>query len=96
MAGVVFAIGSKPRLSSEDAQALVALIAADPTPFTVKLAAKINRTLIDGEEAGEVDLDQDELVEVADALSADPELLISVPTLKPLYDEVTKALARDP
>lgn len=41
---VVFAIGSEPTLTAEDGQALVALIAADPTPFTVRLAAKINES----------------------------------------------------
>jgi hypothetical protein len=32
MRGVAFAIGSRPTLAAQDAQALVALIAADATP----------------------------------------------------------------
>ena len=90
--GVVFAIASKPTLSAEDAQALVGLIAADPTPFTTRLAAKINRGLLDGDPAQEIELEREELVEIVDALSADPELLLDVPTLKPLYDELITAL----
>jgi len=79
-------------LAPEDAQALVALIAADATPFTVRLAAKINRSLLDGNEAEEVELERDELAEIADALSVDPKLVFEVPALKPLYDEVVAAL----
>jgi len=90
--GVAFAIGSRPTLAPEDAQALVALIAADATPFTVRLAAKINRSLLDGNEAEEVELERDELAEIADALSVDPKLVFEVPALKPLYDEVVAAL----
>jgi hypothetical protein len=92
MPGVTFAIGSKPTLTEEDAQVLAHLIAADPTPFSTKLAAKINRALLDGESAAEVELERDELAEIADALSADPELLLEVPEFKPLYDEITEAL----
>jgi hypothetical protein len=91
--GVVFAIGSRPTLSDTDAQALVGLIAADPTPFTTKLAAKINRGLLDGDSAQEIELKRDELVEIADALSVEPKLLLDVPTLRPLHDEVIATLA---
>ena len=96
MAGVIFAVGSRPSLTNEDAQVLVQLIAADPTPFSIKLAAKINRSLLDGESAAEVELGPDELAEIADALSADPELLLDVPEFKPLYDEITEALRAAP
>ena len=88
----VFAIGSRPTLPDGDTQVLVGLIAADPTPFTTRLAAKINRGLLDGDSAHEIELEREELVEIADALSADPELLLDVPAFKPLYDEVTAAL----
>jgi hypothetical protein len=90
---VIFGIGSRPTLSDEDAQALVGLIAADPTPFTTKLAAKINRGLLNGDSAQEIELNRDELVEIADVLSVDPELLLDLPAFKPLYDEVIAALA---
>lgn len=96
MAAVIFAVGSRPTLTDEDAQVLAQLIAADPTPFSIKLAAKINRALLDGEGAAEVRLGRDELAEIADALSADPELLLEVPEFKPLYDEVTAALVAAP
>ena len=51
---------------------------------------------IDGEGAAEVRLGRDELAEIADALSADPELLLEVPEFKPLYDEVTAAFVAAP
>ena len=85
----------KPALSRADAEALARLIAADPNPFTAKLAAKINRAFMDGDGAVDVDLERDELAEIADALSADPELLLDVPEFKPLYEEVTATLLAD-
>ena len=45
-----------------------------------------------GLEAGEVELERDELAEIADALSVNPKLVLEVPALKPLYDEVVAAL----
>jgi hypothetical protein len=92
MSEVVFSFGSRPTLSAEDAQMLAQLIVADPTPFTAKLASKINRALLNDETASEIELEQDELAEIADALSADPELLLDVPEFKPLHEEITEAL----
>jgi hypothetical protein len=92
MADVVFAIEGKPSLSEGDAQALAVLLASDPTPLSIKLAAKINRGLLDGARAEEVELERDELTEIADALSADPLLMTDLPVFKRLYDDVVVEL----
>jgi hypothetical protein len=95
MSDVFFSFGSKPSLSREDAQALVQLIATDPTQFAAKLATKINQALMDGDGAEDVELERDELAEIAYALSADPELLPDVPDFKALYEEVSAILLAD-
>jgi hypothetical protein len=64
MSDVFFSFASKPALSREDAQALAQLVATDPTPFTAKLAAKINQALMDGDGAEDVELERDELAEI--------------------------------
>jgi hypothetical protein len=93
MSDAFFSFGSKPALSREYAQALAQLIATDPTSSTAKLAAKINQALMDGDGAQDVELERDELAEIA--LSADPELLPDVPDFKALYEEVSAILLAD-
>ena len=78
MADVVFAIGSRPTLPADDAEALARFLELGRNADGLKLCAKIREHLAADDDDQELELDRDELKTIV-ALFADAPNLLEAP-----------------
>jgi hypothetical protein len=94
-AAVVFSIGSRPGLNAHEANDLAELLALGRNLTAAELAGRIRRQAAVNVEGGEVstdlDLDGDDLGQIAAVFADGPDLL-EVPAYAHLNEEVRKAL----
>lgn len=96
-AAVVFAIGSKPGLSAQQANDLAELLVLGRNSAAIELAGRVRQqAAVDfdgGEVSADIDLDRTELEQIAAVFVEGPDLL-DIPAYAHLNDEVLTALGR--